>query len=174
MLALCRLLSLSSSPLTHAAALASLRRPALAAPRLSTSSGRAEIPRDLIDVSFVRSSGPGGQNVNKLSTKAVLRVDLARAAAHLPPDLLARLREQERARLTTGGELLLQCDEERSQQRNLKLALARLQAMVDRAAVVPKERVVSEEPPERVKEARRREKRQHALKKKARRLSHDY
>ena len=63
---------------------------------------------------------------------------------------------------------MLQCDEERTQGRNMKLAFARLQALVDAAAVVPKEHVDTrrlEEPPDRVKEVRRREKRQHSSKK---------
>jgi protein subunit release factor B len=131
------------------------------------------LPRHIVHVTHSRSSGSGGQNVNKVSTKVTLRVALDTAAPFLPPDVLGRLREHQRHRITKGDELVLQCDEERTQSHNLRRALARLQAMVDEAALIPKERVVSLEPPAAVKEARRREKRRHADKKKARRRSFD-
>ena len=120
-----------------------------------------------------RSSGAGGQNVNEVATKVTLRLAMADAAEYLPEDVLARLREQQRSRLTKADELVLQCDEERTQGRNLKRAFARLQSLVDDAAVVPKERIISLEPPERVKAARRQAKRHHAAKKQARRGGYD-
>lgn len=134
---------------------------------------RLEIPRHIVDVSHSRSSGAGGQNVNKVSTKVTLRVDLGRASAFVPFAALERLRDQQRTRVTSANELLLHCDEERSQSRNLKLAFERLQEMVDAAAVEPKERIVSLEPPPAVKAARRCDKRQHSLKKAARRRGPD-
>ena len=133
------------------------------------------IPRHIVDVSHSRSSGPGGQNVNKVSTKVTLRMALAAAADFLPDDVLRRLREQQRTRLTKGDELVLQCDEERTQAANLKRAFARLQLYIDEASVTPKERLVQREmePPERVKAQRRAEKRLQSVKKAMRRGGDD-
>jgi len=133
------------------------------------------IPRHIVDVSHSRSSGPGGQNVNKVSTKVTLRMALAAAADFLPDDVLHRLREQQRTRLTKGDELVLQCDEERTQAANLKRAFARLQSYIDEASVTPKERLVQREmePPERVKAQRRVEKRLQSVKKAMRRGGDD-
>ena len=102
-----------------------------------------EVPRHLVAVTHSRSSGSGGQNVNKVATKVTLRLPLSEAASCLPADLVDRLREQQHWRVNKADELMVQCDEERTQGRNLKLAFARLQSMVDAASVVPKERVVS-------------------------------
>lgn len=109
--------------------------------------------------------------MNKVATKVTLRLPLVDAAAVLPIDLVERLRKQQHWRINKADELMVQCEEERTQGRNLKRAFARLQSMVDAAAVVPKERVVSLEPPERVKEQRRKTKRLNSAKKQGRRRS---
>src|SRR5579883_890896 len=67
---------------------------------------RLRIPEDEFTWTFVRSGGPGGQNVNKVASKAVLRWNVV-ASHSLPPDVKARLLAQQRRRLTATGEIVL-------------------------------------------------------------------
>lgn len=97
------------------------------------------VPDAAISVQFVRSSGPGGQNVNKLATAAQLRFDLD--AAGLPSDIRARLERLAGRRLTTEGEIVIEAQRFRTQERNREDALARLSALVERASVPPKARL---------------------------------
>lgn len=102
--------------------------------------------RDL-DVTFVRSSGPGGQNVNKVATKAVLRLrldDLGDEA--LAPGLRPRLEALAGSRLTRDGELILTSDRHRDQPRNLDDVLTRLADLFDRAAHPPAPRKATNMP----------------------------
>jgi ribosome-associated protein len=89
--------------------------------------------------SFVRSGGPGGQNVNKVASKAVLRWDVAESPS-LPEDVKARLRTQQRRRITAEGELVLSSQRYRDQERNRQDCLEKLRAFVLRATEVPKVR----------------------------------
>lgn len=95
--------------------------------------------RDQLRFSFSRSSGPGGQNVNKLNTKAELRV--APAALHgLKPRALDRLLTQAANRLTGEGDFLLTSDTERTQEANRQSCLRKLRELIVQAQIEPKVR----------------------------------
>ena len=89
-------------------------------------------PVELGDVTlqFSRSSGPGGQNVNKLNTKAELRLDLDRSRAWIPPKVLAQLRRIHRNRISTRDVLVVSAAQFRTQHANVKDGLARVQALL--------------------------------------------
>src|SRR5258705_8755467 len=89
-----------------------------------------------IDESFVRSSGPGGQNVNKLSTAVQLRFDVRRSPS-LPNDVAIRLMNLAGKRLTKDGVIVLVAQNHRTQERNRAEALERLVALIRQAAWRP-------------------------------------
>ena len=92
-----------------------------------------------LDESFVRASGPGGQNVNKLSSAVQLRFDV-RHSPNLPPDVRARLERLAGSRLTREGVLIISGQRHRTQERNRQDARDRLVALIRQAAVVPVKR----------------------------------
>jgi ribosome-associated protein len=94
------------------------------------------IPDAELEWSFARSSGPGGQNVNKVSSKAILRWHLATNTT-LPAEAKARLQGSERRRITVDGDLLIQCQASRDQERNRQDCLERLREMVLRSLEAP-------------------------------------
>jgi ribosome-associated protein len=97
------------------------------------------IPDEELHFTFARSGGPGGQNVNKVASKAVLRWDLG-ANTSLPAEVRDRLRGQQRRRITTEGELVLHGQRFRDQAKNVEDCRERLRAMILQALEAPRPR----------------------------------
>jgi ribosome-associated protein len=95
-----------------------------------------QVPEDEFQWSFVRSGGPGGQNVNKVASKAVLRWHVA-GTQSLPPEVRERFTIQQRRRITTEGDLVLTSQRYRDQERNRLDCLEKLRAMLVQAATPP-------------------------------------
>jgi ribosome-associated protein len=145
--------------------------PAVSAPEDLDVGGRLLVPAEELRFTYARSSGPGGQNVNKVSTKAILRWDVA-ASASLPADVRARLVERHGGRVNTDGVLVIACDEHRSQARNTEECLERLRALLAEALDPPPPRVATR-PSRAAKRRRLDEKRLVADKKRGRRSQGD-
>ena len=102
-------------------------------------SGDTIIPSTEYQLAWVRSPGPGGQNVNKLSTACQLRFKVG-VTSLLDEDGRARLRRLAGRRLTLDDEIVIQARRHRTQEANLRDALARLAELVEAAAVRPRVR----------------------------------
>lgn len=98
-----------------------------------------KVPMREIELRYTRSSGPGGQNVNKVNSKAVLRWPVATSPS-LPEDVRRRFLARFERRITTGGELVIASDRFRDRTRNAKDCLERLREMLASVAVAPRAR----------------------------------
>ena len=103
--------------------------------------GGLAIPESALTWNFVRASGPGGQNVNKVATAAECRLDLE--AAGLDQDVRRRLERLAGGRLTGAGEVLIVAENQRSQARNRADALERLGELIAAAREAPKPRIAT-------------------------------
>jgi ribosome-associated protein len=125
------------------------------------------IPRREIRFSFVRSSGPGGQNVNKVASKAVLRWPIATSGS-LSDELRARLVARLGRRINDRGELVLVSQRYRDQAKNIADCLEKLRTLIADAAQVPKKRKKTRLPTS-ARESRLRQKRTTSARKQSRR-----
>lgn len=130
------------------------------------------IPEDQLEFNFVRSSGSGGQNVNKLNTKVELRFHVP-SASWLPSEVRLRLHSREANRINNEGYFTLTCQEHRTQIQNRKGAVSKLRDIVRECWKRPKVRKLREGPSKKTKESRMETKRRTA-EKKARRGKVDF
>jgi ribosome-associated protein len=124
------------------------------------------IPRNELRFSFVRSSGPGGQNVNKVASKAVLRWSVA-ASPSLPEEVRRRFLARHARRINDRGELVLSSQRYRDQGRNIEDCLEKLRSLILSVAKTPRPRKTTR-PTKASREARLSQKRAAAEKKRRR------
>ena len=98
----------------------------------------ADTALDIAEEKFIASSGPGGQNVNKVATAVQLRVSVFRLG--MPPEAFERLKEIAGSKLTKGGEIVLTANEYRTQDQNREAARERLVALLTDALTPPRKR----------------------------------
>ena len=103
------------------------------------------IPYENLDISCSRSSGPGGQNVNKVATKVEIRIDL-NDCYWIPSEVIERLKEREKNRINKFNEFILVCDTHRTQYDNRNEANARLKEIIENCCYPERERIESEMP----------------------------
>jgi ribosome-associated protein len=127
---------------------------------------KVRIPLRELRFQFARSAGPGGQNVNKVSSKAILRWALSRSPS-LPEEVRERFCQRFRRRITRDGELVLSSQRFRDQGRNVADCLEKLRAMLQEVAAAPRSRRATS-PTRTARERRLRDKRRQAQKKRRR------
>ena len=124
------------------------------------------IPDDEIDLTAIRSQGPGGQNVNKVSSKATLKWHIA-SASGVPQAVITRFLATYGSRLNKNGEVVISSDKYRDQSRNIEDCKDKLIAMISTVATPPKRRKPTK-PSRGQKEARLQDKREKSEKKQRR------
>ncbi len=100
------------------------------------------IPISELEFTYARSSGPGGQNVNKTSSKAIMKWSLLNAL-WVPDDVKQRFKENFASRLTVDGCVVIHSDESRDRSTNERLCIEKLQDMLRRVWLPPKKRVAT-------------------------------
>lgn len=128
------------------------------------------IADDELEWSFARSGGPGGQNVNKVASKAVLRWKAAATTATIPPAAMARMKVAFPSRFTTDGDAVIQSQKYRDQERNKEDCLLKLAEMVRASLIEPTVRKKTK-PSKGAKKRRVADKRRASAKKQSRRVS---
>ncbi|MCA9248710.1 MAG: aminoacyl-tRNA hydrolase [Planctomycetales bacterium] len=129
---------------------------------------RLRIPSDEVSFSFVRSSGPGGQNVNKVNSKAELRWNVSLNES-IPESIRQRLTAKYGRRINQAGELLVTSQRYRDQKRNIDDCVEKLRQLILAVAIPPKPRKATKVS-QRQKAKRLEEKRRHSQRKESRRL----
>jgi ribosome-associated protein len=129
------------------------------------------IPREELQISYVRSSGPGGQNVNKVASKAVVRWSLV-GSTSVADDVRVKLRQRLASRLTVDGDLVISSQRFRAAPRNLEDCLEKLGGVL-KAALREKKPRRQTRPTAGSRRRRRAEKQQHSARKHGRRLPPD-
>lgn len=128
---------------------------------------KEQIPRGRLAISFSRSGGPGGQNVNKVETRVEVRFHLA-TADWIPPGTRARLAAQKATLINQEGELIVSSSQHRSQAQNLDACLEKLAGFLTEASRRPRRRIATR-PTRGSKERTLREKSRHSTRKQERR-----
>lgn len=126
-----------------------------------------EIDEALLEETFVRSPGPGGQNVNKVATSVLLRFDLAHCTT-LSPEVRNRLEQLAKNRINTEGFLLIEAHEFRTRERNREAAREKLANLIRRAVEPPPPPRRPTKPTKAARERRLEEKKQHSERKRFR------
>ncbi len=128
------------------------------------------IPEEELEWSYARAGGPGGQNVNKVASKAILRWKMTSTTASISEPVRARMRSRFPSRFTTDGDVIIQSQRYRDQERNREDCLQKLIEMIQLACVEPTPRKATK-PTKGSQRRRLDDKRRQADKKKHRRAS---
>ncbi len=130
------------------------------------------IPDEELEFSYARSGGPGGQNVNKVASKVVLRWRASRTSTHLSEQARQRMRSRYPSRYTTAGDVVISSQRFRDRERNRQDCLDKLVEMIRASLVEPIERKTTR-PSAAARSRRLTEKKRHSAKKQSRRASEE-